>query len=242
MNWLAKINLSIVIERMGAFKSALLLIFIISISIFCGYRLGNFFHSYQIQQIDIKTKRLDELYQHQTELISQINTLQVELDVERIANEQAVKVIKNLEEKHFEVKKQLAFYEKVMAPEKQADGIVLDKFFITATESPNHYRFQVILVQQQKQKRYAKGYVDFSIEGSQSDKPANIKLSDISSYKSKSLIFNFQYFQVLEGEFELPKNFKPEQILLSAVLTKSRWQKYRRLDETYKWQQVIEDS
>ena len=242
MNWLAKINLNIVVERLGPFKSALLLIFVIATSIFCGYRLGNFFHSYQTQTIAQQKLRLNDLYQQLAEHVSRINTLEVELAVERLANDKSRKSLKNIEQKHFEVKKQLAFYEKVMAPEKQADGVVLDDFIISPTESVGHFRFQVVLVQQQKQKRYAKGVVDFVIEGSQNNQPATIKLSQISKQTSDDLSFNFQYFQIVEGEFSLPDNFKPEQVLLSVTLPKGRWQKYSQLNETYKWPLVLENN
>lgn len=241
MNWLTKINLNVVITRLGPFKSALLLFFVIGLSIFSGYRVGNFFHSYQQQKITHQQLRLDDLYLQMSEHVSRINMLEVELEVERLANENSGIAIKNLEQQHFEVKRNLAFYEKVMAPEKQADGIVLDNVIVSPTESENHYRFQVVLMQQQKQKRYAKGYIDFFVEGSLSNKPVRLKLSEISKQVRADLSFNFQYFQIVEGEITFPEDFKPEQIILTATLPKGRWQKYSQLDETYKWQNIIEN-
>lgn len=242
MNWLAKINLNVVVKRLGPFKSALLLVFILGLSIFSGYRVGNFFHSYQQQKIEHQQSRLDDLYLQISKHVSRINMLEVELEVERLANDKSRTVIKNLESQHFEVKRNLAFYEKVMAPEKQADGIVLDKVIISATESENHYRFQVVLMQQQKQKRYAKGYIDFFVEGSLDNKPIRLKLSEISKQVRADLSFNFQYFQIVEGEITFPEGFKAEQVLLTATLPQGRWQKYSRLDETYKWQDIIENN
>lgn len=238
MNWLAKINLRVAMQRLGAFRSALLLLALVGICLYSGYRIGNFYHNYQQQMLHKQEARLQQLYQQQEDNVRQINMLQVELEVEKLANQRALTSLKQMEAEHYQVKKQLAFYEKVMAPEKQADGIVIDSVSVSATESLNHYRFQVVLVQQEKKKRYAKGYVQLALLGSANDKPARVELGDISALTEQDMAFNFRYFQIVEGEFTLPANFVPEQMELAVILPKGKWQKYHRLDENYAWQQI----
>ena len=235
MNWLAKINLTVVTERLGPFKSALFLVMLIILCLFIGYRFGNFYHNFQSTTLDQQKIRLEQLYQQQAKQVERIHTLEVELAVEQLANQNAQAMLKKTSLEHYQVKKELAFYEKVMAPEKEADGLVIDNIEITASQSPNHYNFQVVLVQQQLKKRYAKGYVDFVLTGSLANKPSELKLSDISSITKKELSFSFKYFQVIEGSFTLPENFAPEKIHLSAILTKTKWQKYQKLNKTMLW-------
>ena len=235
MNWLAKINLAVVTKRLGPFRSALFLLLLISLCLFVGYRVGNFYHNYQSTILEKQKNRLEQLYQEQENQVERIHTLEVELAVEQLANQNAQATLKKMSAEHYQVKEQLAFYEKVMAPEKEADGLVIENFKITASQSPNHYSFQVILLQQQLKKRYVKGYVDLMIIGSLANKPSQIKLSDISSLKKKELSFSFKYFQVLEGSFTLPGNFVPEKIQVSAILTKNKWQKYQTLNKTIPW-------
>jgi Tfp pilus assembly protein PilO len=235
MNWLAKINLTVVTERLGPFKSALFLLTLIVLCLFIGYRFGNFYHNYQSTTLEQQKTRLEQIYQQQENQVARINTLEVELAVEQLASQNAQEMLKKTSLEHYQVKKELAFYEKVMAPEKEADGLVIDNLKITASQSPNHYSFQVILVQQQLKKRYAKGYVDLVVVGSLADKPSQLKLSDISTITKKELLFSFKYFQVIEGSFTLPENFVPEKMNLSAILTKSRWQKYQKLNKTLPW-------
>ncbi len=235
MNWLAKINLTVVTERLGPFKSVLFLLTLIVLCLFIGYRLGNFYHNYQLTTLDQQKTRLEQLYQKQTKQVERIHTLEVELAVEQLASQNAQATLKKMSLDHYQVKKELAFYEKVMAPEKEANGLVIDNVKITVSQSVNHYNFQVILVQQQLKKRYAKGYVDLVIIGSLSNKPSQLKLSTISSFTKKELRFSFRYFQVIEGSFTLPENFVPEKIQLSAILTKTKWQKYQKLNKTLPW-------
>lgn len=241
MSWLAKINLNTVVLRLGTFRSAILILALIITCLFCGYRMGNFFHGYQKQTMQQQKQRLDSLYSKQVEQTRRINTLEVELEVERLANQQSQKLLKEMEAQHYQVKTELAFYEKVMAPEKQADGLVIDNVLISATTSPNHYRFQVALVQQKMKKRYAKGKIELVFVGSLNNKPHKINLTKIAELSKKQLSFNFQYFQIIQGELTFPNNFKPEKVELSAILPKSKWQSYQRVDESYPWQSVLEN-
>ncbi len=235
MNWLAKINLTVVTERLGPFKSALFLLTLIVICLFVGYRVGNFYHNFQLTTLEKQKTRLDSLYEQQAGQVERIHTLEVELAVEQLASQNAQSTLKKMSIEHYQVKKELAFYEKVMAPEKEADGLVIDNLKLTASQSPHHYNFQIILVQQQLKKRYAKGYVDLVVIGSLNNKPSQLKLTEISADSSKELLFSFKYFQVIEGSFTLPENFTPEKIQLSAILTKSKWQKYQKLNKTLVW-------
>ena len=236
MKWLAKINLGVVIERLGTFKSALFLLTVISLCLFIGYRLGNYYHHFQVTNLDQQKLRLEQLYQQQENNIARIHTLEVELAVEQLANQKAQGLLKSAAEQQFEVKKQLAFYEKVMAPEKQAAGLFVENVKIQASKIPNKYHFQVTLVQQQLKRRYSKGYIELIFEGREGNKSVKLKLKEVAEINKKDLKFSFQYFQIINGEFTLPVNFIPEKVLVSAILTQSRWQKYAKKDKSVSWQ------
>ena len=62
MNWLAKINITVVTERLGPFKSAIFLLALIVLCLFIGYRLGNFYHYFQSSTLDQQKIRLEQLY------------------------------------------------------------------------------------------------------------------------------------------------------------------------------------
>jgi len=242
MNWLAKINLNTVVVRLGTFRSAILLMLLIVICIYSGYRIGNFYHGYQVKTLVQQKTRLDNLYEKNVLQNSRINTLEVELEVERMANQRSQKLLKKMESEHYQVKKELAFYEKVMAPEKTADGLVVDRISVYPTGSPHHFRFQVVLVQQQVRKRFAKGYVDLILTGSLNNKPSQLTLSNISTSTKKDLSFSFQYFQIIEGELTLPEHFLPEKVELATILPKNKWQKYKRLDESFDWNDLLKNT
>jgi len=235
MNWLAKINITVVIERLGPLKSALILIILIAVCLFTGYRLGNFYHHFQTTTLAQQKNRLEHLYHEQALQVERIHTLEVELAIEQLVNQNAQITLQKMADEHYQVKKQLGFYEKVMAPENRANGLVIDKVKVTASQSSNLYNFQITLVQQQLKKRYAKGYIDIIITGSLANKPSQLTLSDISTETKKNVTFSFKYFQVISGSFTLPDDFIAEKIQVSAILTKSKWQKYQKLNKSLPW-------
>lgn len=235
MNWLTKIKLTTVFKRLGPLKSAFFIVLLISVCLYTGYRFGNFYSGYQKNMIKNQQARLEKLYQENENHLRAINTLTVELEIERLANQKTAAILEKIEAEHYEVKKQLAFYEKIMAPEKQAEGVVIDNLIVSATTSQNHYRYQVVMVQKNKKKRYAKGQVELILSGSLNSKPAQVKLSELIDTDRKALTFNFKYFQMVEGEFTLPQGFAPEQIKVIATLPKGKWQKYHRLERNYPW-------
>jgi hypothetical protein len=73
------------------------------------------------------------------------------------------------------------------------------------------------------------------------NKPTSIALSKLSTETKKDLLFSFKYFQIITGELTLPENFVPESINIAAILPKSKWQKYNRIDQSYPWLKSIEN-
>ena len=235
MNWLAKINLRIVVQRLGTFKSALFLLILISLCLFLGYRAGNYYHHFQTSNLEQQQVRLEQLYQQQEYYVERVHSLEVELAVEQLANQQAQAMLKKEAELYFDIKKQLAFYEKIMAPEKQAGSLVVDKVDIIATSTPNLYRFQVTLLQQRLKRRYTKGFIDLNFLGSLDGKSKRIKLTEISKHSKKDLAFSFQYFQIINGEFTLPEKFIADELVVTVDITKSRSQKKINFEQLLPW-------
>lgn len=233
MNWLKKITIADLHSRFGAFKLLIGAAALLLLIMMMAFKIGNFYQSHQNNLISKQAEQLNKLHQKITQSQSEINTLQVELEIERIANAKAQQALRSVEDDHFSLKKELAFYEKIMAPEKTANGVIIDEVEITKSASANHYRIRVVLVQQQKSKRYAKGHVEVKFDGSLQDRPASINISNVSELNKKALSFSFQYFQVIEGEFTLPDNFTPEKIAVSAILPSNK--KQNRLRESYPW-------
>jgi hypothetical protein len=235
MKWLAKINFSVVVQKIGAFKSALYLLTLISLCLFIGYRIGNYYHHAQVSMLAQQKQRLNNSYLQQEQYIERINTLEVELTLEQLANKEAQHLLKKDAAEHYEVKKELAFYEKIMAPEKQAGSLVVDTVKFFKTTLTNQYHFQITLLQQLLKRSYSKGDINLTFLGVLDNKQVKLKLPDISSINKKDRSFSFQFFQVISGDFILPENFIPESIELTVNVPKRNGQKAISLEKKIPW-------
>ena len=130
-------------------------------------RIINLKTAITLEFIDI-TDRIEDLIKSVNIKNGIINIQSLHTTMAIIVNEAEPLLIEDI---YNQVKKELAFYEKVMAPEKQADGLVIDDLSVSTTASSNHFRFQVTLVQQKIKKRYAKGRIELSFSGSLNNKP-----------------------------------------------------------------------
>ncbi len=242
MNWLAKINLQAIVRKIGVFKAAIILVTLVITCVFCGYRIGNYFHSHQTQALAYHKSRLEILYHQNSEQVKRIHTLEVELEVEKITNQRSLSSLRDTEAAHYQLKQELAFYEKVMAPEKLVDGVILDEFIITPTDISNFYNFQAVLVQKKKLKRHSKGDIDIIISGKQNNKKVNFSVKELSSLTKKELSFSFKFFQSLVGTIIIPESFVPEKVMIVITLPKRGYQKYIRTEESLLWEEVLDDS
>jgi hypothetical protein len=91
------------------------------------------------------------------------------------------------------------------------------------------------MMQQEKIKNVVHGKITVSIVGSENGRPKIFSLPELMEQKSKPLAFSFKYFQVIEGELQLPDNFKPEKVLVHADIYQYK-RKRGTLDKTFDWQ------
>ncbi|WP_199610567.1 DUF6776 family protein [Flocculibacter collagenilyticus] len=230
------------ITQHGRFKTGLAVVCFTSACFFSGMWFGNQNATLQQNKIDAQSQRLDKLYQDIEEQLKQVNFLAVELEVEKLASEQSHKDLAALQKKIFDLRKELTFYQKVMAPELISEHLVIESLHVMPLEQANRFTFKLVLMQANKKKRYAKGHIKLAIKGKLNNKVIIYDLAELAKLSDKDKKFNFQYFQIFEGDFSLPKQFKPEELQVAVVLPKGKWQNYHRIDENVSWQNVLTEA
>lgn len=138
------------------------------------------------------------------------------------------------------VEQQLAlrFYQKVMAPEDTVNGIRIEEVSLEAGVSTDHYRFELLVAQLEKRKRYIRGEVQLSVVGSKQGQPKTIALNKLLM-TAQDLKFSFRYFQSIKGEFTLPQKFIPEQLQVTLKMAKRRGQKSAKVTEVFPWEDIV---
>ena len=237
MKLFAQMNQKLMIDglkrRFGRFWLLIGLLMAVFALLYTGYWFGDSALAQRQQLIAEQQQRLDELYTQTDEQLQKINFLQVEMEIERQAAEHVQQQLQQTHKDKHQLQKELSFYQKIMAPELQAGGLEIDEFTITATPSRHIFRYKLVLVQIQKTKRYAKGYVKMAFNGVEGDKTQQYKFEQLSADKQEKIPFSFRYFQILEGDIIFPKAFSAQQVEIDVILPAGKWQKFEQLDRQY---------
>ncbi|GAA5215939.1 hypothetical protein GCM10025776_14510 [Corallincola platygyrae] len=184
----------------------------------------------------------DQRSASQIGLESQVESLIAELKIEQSTNQAMRDELAVHLNELYEQRRELTFYRKIMAPEKEAAGVVIDEFKVIASASEGYYRFRLVLMQLKRAKQFAKGGFELRLEGSQAGEPATLNLSELAGLSAKQQKFSFRYFQEIEGAFTLPEGFVPEQIEVRATLSKSRTRKSNTTARMYRWDQLLNNT
>ena len=226
-------------KHYGAFRFYALCLLLLAGMAYLGFEFGNQHYQIQNQEISVLNQSLENLRGENERLTRNLNVLGVELEVQRLANQQAQSDIEQGMERESTLKQELSFYQKVMAPELKEQGFSIDGFEVEPTLSQNFFRFNLILMQQNKTKAVVKGNLDVRLSGSEQGKPKELRLLDLMEDGTKPLVFSFKYFQVVEGTFTLPESFEPEKITVHAEVFQFK-KKRGDLSSTFDW--VVEQS
>lgn len=204
-------------NKFGAFQFYCILIVMIAATLYVGFFWGN--AHYERQQITLSTheKSLQNLKLENEKLTKNLNVLGVELEVARLTQQQHFIEIGKYIDTEKELRTQLAFYQQVMAPELNEEGFLIDGFNLEPALSDNSFRFELVLMQQNKTKNTLKGNLKVTLIGSEAGQAKQYSIDSLlSDQEQKGLTFGFKYFQVIEGEIKLPEGFQPEQVSVHA--------------------------
>jgi len=171
-------------------------------------------------------------------LTNALAKLNMTLDIEREIVIEMNNTLLSLQTESLEQQLALRFYQKVMAPEDTANGVHIEKVILEAGMNKRLVRFEVLVAQLEKRKRYIKGTVILEVIGSLDGQPQILNISSMVKSK-KDLKVSFKFFQHIKSEFELPQKFIPERVKVTIKMPRQRGQKAADVSQEYPWQELI---
>jgi hypothetical protein len=130
------------------------------------------------------------------------------------------------------LREELNFYRNIISPADKKGGLRIQNLYIEPTSgTANQFRYKLVLIQALKHEQTINGSASFEISGVQSGQDSTISVPGVGDRLIK---VNFKYFQDIEGQFELPKNFKPRRIKVNVMPTSGA----QAVEESYAWPQV----
>ncbi|MGX5914955.1 DUF6776 family protein [Aliidiomarina sp. Khilg15.8] len=201
-------------ERLGRFRFTLLLVTLIALSMWIGYGLANARLSWLEQQQQRSSETIERLRQSYEQLEYENNILRVELEVENVATRRLQQALRDSLDDYAAARQELAFYQRVMAPELEADGITIDSFNVRPT-GPGIYHFSLTLVRiERAQQQIAQGQVELELQGRHQGQNQVLDLFDLANLGGDRREFAMNYFTNLDGSFQVPADFMPQTVVV----------------------------
>lgn len=137
-----------------------------------------------------------------------------------------------LERQIDELERELALYRGIVSPEKVLAGVQIQSIELETGSEPGHIRFKLLLTQLSQRHNMVSGGVELRIRGRRDDRPVTLDVSAMAGADGKKLAYKFRYFQHLEGDFQLPAGFTPQEVV---VKTQPKGKKPVPIERIFSW-------
>lgn len=178
------------------------------------------------QQLQDEIRRLHDDNQ---ELRTALARAQRDVQMGQTTYQELDNALKTSAQEIVKLREELSFYRNIISPANKISGLQIQSFNVEATGLENLYRYKLVLIQAMKHDRAVFGRVQFAVTGAQDGKSSSL---NFPQSVDKPVNVNFKYFQDIEGNLRIPKNFIPLEIKVSVITTNAQ-----TVEQTYSWPQ-----
>ncbi|MGY4109667.1 DUF6776 family protein [Aeromonas encheleia] len=181
-----------------------------------GYFVGNRQELAQSSLLTVQQETLERQSKAIGQLKTDLGVKETLLATQRAAFEQLQQALKDQEVQVQEQKRQLAFFERIMRPTGEQVGVVVDNLSLQETSVPGRYHYRLALTQPAKKRELFRGQVQIRVEGSLADKPKTLSGRELGMKVGEGR-YALRYFQLLEGNWQLPEGFIPDRVRITIA-------------------------
>lgn len=158
---------------------------------------------------------------------SSLTNVTRQLQIDQAAYKELRKELEDSNRQITELASELKFYHSIISPADGRSGVRIQDFDLQPTNSPEEYRYRLVLIQSLEHENPVKGGVRFEISGTEDGEARTIYSPPASG---ESMPAEFKYFQNFAGTVRLPAGFMPAEI--KAIFTADDDSVVER---TYRW-------
>ncbi|MBI3900328.1 MAG: hypothetical protein HY308_18880 [Gammaproteobacteria bacterium] len=176
-----------------------------------GLSTAGFERSFATQAQQKLEEELQRRNAENDELRASLARAERSLQMDETAFQELDRSLKASAQEIVKLREELNFYRNIISPADKKSGLRVQSLDIQPANGANQYRYKLVLIQALKHDQTIYGSVNFQISGAlgAEDKVITVPGSKV----------NLKYFQDIEGQFELPKDFKPRQIKVNVTPT-----------------------
>lgn len=139
-------------------------------------------------------------------------------NIEVEARKNLAQHLKTLQQQNAELMHRVALFQDVTGTKFNQQAIKIKAFQTFQTQTPNLYRYLVVLTKGGMGQDRSAGSVAMTIQGKIGDQSILLPVKYVNSERKDGLGFGFRHFQELNGELAFPENFVPEEVHFKIML------------------------
>jgi len=217
-------------------KSALFIIIIGAVLLFI---LGRYsvksVDEYQAESKLLKAS-LAELTAINKQLVKERDFIENAKKIDAQAQKDARRSLTKLHDELSDTKQQLAFYQRVVAPETLIKGLYINSFEVQALDESGVYEYQLVLAQGASQKTAIKGHYSLSVVGNVQGEEKTIPIKARGVGKAEAYDFSFKYYEILTGEISFDDGFEPNKVIVVVDPAKKS---SKNLQQQWLWSKAL---
>ena len=231
-------HLSEIPQKLGQTRTVLLLGASLLAMLVFGMFLANADRGQLVDETRQLQHSISNLQTENEQLQTQANQLDIKLELAEMRAEQLKQEVVRLEEVVFNLQKDKAFYQHVVAPETTQDGFFIDGLELFETTADGYFKATMVLLQQRAVSAIVRGDLKVAVTGIQNGKHRILTSDDNAILPEGNVTYGFKYFQPVTLYLQLPENFEPESIEFTTTVYqyKRRRGDYQR---SYNWQEIL---
>ncbi|CAD5261379.1 conserved hypothetical protein [Alteromonas sp. 38] len=204
-------------QLLGNYKWSLLVAALSLLMMAFGYKLARIADEGDSLKVDAQDKTIALLVSENNQYVTQVNQLEVALHLTELEKKSISEQLNNLQKEQTELQEQLAFYQRIMAPETTQDGFVIEGVEVVSLAEPNQFQMRFVVLQQRQNKALVKGKLAITLSGEREGKELTVSIGD-PGFISQEIEYRFKYFQAVNTSFTLPDGFQPTSITLTTTV------------------------
>ena len=217
-------------------RGALLIVMLgLALSFIAGRFSVDSVESYQLENNRLR-QTVKQLSDTNKELIKKQDFVENAEKIGVEAKKESRFALAQLHDELSDTKEQLAFYQRVVAPETIIKGLHVSDFEISPMNEDGEYQYELIIAQGANPKRAIKGHYSFSIQGQLDGVEMTLSFEQLTKKSYKKKAFSFRYYEILQGAIKLPQHLKPLRV---EVVLMSYSKKAKVVEGRWTWQEVL---
>lgn len=192
---------------------------------------GGFESEQAAQKTQQYSRQIEEQEQDIAALRAQSARYKREAQVEREAGRRLQQELIQLHKEGDEYKNEVALLRSLMS--QKSGSLYIKRFEVHPTETPNQYRYQLIVAQALDNVGTTKGKLKISIIGKQDGKSKRIKQKEFSENADATIALEFKHYQNVTGLVNLDEDFEPESVEMEVQPSSS---KLSKMNTQFAWE------